>query len=217
MIRVFLYLSATIAAACSTLQPGALRTNENDGQGALVSGCSNVSQTARVEEYVTGFYLTTWGSAWMEGASEGVSAATSNEGAIGDAIRMALIQPEEDGDFVFNELMTSVRPFCRVYAATRADVANAVATILPKLGNPILLSDERAGIFRTGTIDRQHTSARWKDSYLITVEEERMNRIVVRILRSVYIQRDIEYNQGESSGQNEMWIFSQIARQLGEP
>lgn len=212
-IRALLFLSVTLVTACSTLEAGSLRTSENDGQGALVSGCSNVSQTARVDEYETKYYLTTYGSAWLEGASEGMA---SGEGRIGEAIAQAMVRPTNAGGFVFNELMTSLQPFCRVYVATRAEVANAIATALPKLGNPILVSDERAGIFRTDTIDRQHPAARWKDSYLIAVEEERANRVIVRILRSVYIARDTAYNQAESSGQNEIWIFSEIARQLGE-
>jgi hypothetical protein len=210
--------TALIALLAITLLPGTaagermVRTSERDGQGPLIPDCRNVSNVARNEVYRTNSYLSTWGSALLEGATQGLGEGLAGEGEIAEAIRRATVRPSTEGNLVFNELPRRFSPYCRAYTGSRQVIARSVGEILPLLGNPVELSDEDTGIFRTGIIDRRHPMAQWKDSYLITVEEAEPNRIIVRVLRTLYISRDgTTYNRGISSGQNELWIFTQIA------
>lgn len=183
--------------------------------GTKIQGCKNVPESRRVDDYITNAYLTTFGSAFLEGSANGFSEGLGAQGQWTDAVRKAMLHPKVAPDGALLELPLAIQPYCRSYYADRPAVARAVAEILPSLGNKILQSDQQAGIFRTDVIDRQSPAARWKDSYIITVSSEGPERVVVRILRTIYICRDgVTYNQGLSSGHNETWIFTRIADRL---
>jgi hypothetical protein len=184
------------------------------GESVTVKPDCKVAPTKTVKQYITAFYMTTWGSAWAEGATQGFSEGLGRSN-VADAIRRAMLRPQKTAETVFNELPTSLKPHCRVYATDRLAVAKAVASILPSLGNSILVSNVRAGIFKTDVIDREHIAAKWKDSYIITVTEEAESQVRVRVLRTVYISRDkgVTYNQAVPDGRNERWILTQIASQ----
>lgn len=177
--------------------------------------CRNVSSTQTVDSYITNFYLTTWGSASAEGSAQGFGEGLTGQGRAFEAVRQAMLRPQKTQDGLFNELPRSFKPYCRIYDAGRPDVAKAVAEILPSLGNPIITSNQRSGIFATDFIQRQHPAARWRDSYVITVTEEGPDRVVVRVLRTVYISRDgTTFNQGIPDGHNEKWILTQIGNKI---
>jgi hypothetical protein len=185
-----------------------------------IEGCRNVEATERVEEYNPRVPQTTFMSSMMEGATQGFSEGLSPDGRVSEAVRRAVVNPTRENGAVFNELPRSFRPYCRAYDADRALVSRLVAELMNQLGNPILVSDEAAGIFQTAVQQRGARSVTafspaWRDSYVATVEEAGPNRTVVRIFRNVHVARDPGiFNQGVSTGRNEKWLFTQIADRL---
>lgn len=109
--------------------------------------------------------------------------------------------------------LTNPTPFCRNFTADKHAVSNIIATIVPQLGNPIVVFDKENGIFTTSIIERGHLGGRWQDSYSITVTEEQ-GTTLVRILRTLHIRRGGEFRQHPSDGNNEAWILTQISDRL---
>lgn len=201
--------------SCVQLGPD-LRSSEADLQGALVAGCKNVKAGAVLGGYDTGFYRTTWGSAWKEGASAGLAEGlSSNETRVTAAVRAALLKPVGNEERVFVGAFSGPQPYCRVYQSSRKAVADSVANMVRSLGHDMVVSDARKGIFRLGLVERSHRAAKWKEGYIMTVTEERTNRVVLRILRNVYISRaGDDYFQGDSDGHNEAWIMQEVANSV---
>jgi hypothetical protein len=238
--KIFILLSLSIfiinIVGCST--PGALRlrVNKSDGEGPIIPNCQNVSNSTRVDNYITGFYLSTWGSAFLEGASEGMwdglgkempNRVKNRDGLIKYLITQGILQENyssksnklsiDQGQMSlpvnFDSLIFSSPPYCRVYEASALDVSRAISSIITTLGNDILLSDIDSGLFITGFIDRQHKAARWKDRYIIIVENQSPARSVVKILRELYISRkNGPFNKAISVGHNEAWIMTQVSK-----
>ncbi len=210
-----MFLAAVLVAACSAPGTPPLRTSSLDGEGSLIPDCKNVSKRVRVDRYVTEFYLSTWGSAWMEGAAEGFQQGASDglRDAMGKRGPFGGASPPDPNRP--NSLPFPLDPFCTEFRSPYPDVSHAVAGLLPQLGNPILLSDQANGIFETGFVERHHRAARWRDKYLISVEEGH-GRTVVKVLRLLYISRGGSFNQAISVGHNEAWILMQIAARLRE-
>jgi hypothetical protein len=204
-----------LLASCTSLGPQ-LRTNEADLEGILVPGCKNVSKRASNATYHRSSYRTTWGSAWAEGAVAGVDdALTRNESQLTSAVRNALLLPVSNEDGVFKSLVGGIEPYCQVYETNRREAAVAIQDILQSLGHTMIVQDVGRGIFQLGLIDGSHQAAKWKEGYVVTVTEERMNRVVVRILRNIYISRmGSAYYQGKSDGNNETWIMQELSRKL---
>lgn len=204
-----------LLCSCAQLGPD-LRTSDADLQGGLVEGCKNVSVRPVTGGYTTNFYRTTWGSAWAEGAAAGIDEGLSrSESRVSSAVRNALLLPVSNQDRVFNDYLSGVRPYCRTYSANRRNVSLALSGIIDKLGHDVIVNDVDRGIFQLGLIDRSHIAAKWKEGYVATVTEERMNRVVVRILRSVYISRQgSAFHQANSDGHNEAWIMQELGHTL---
>jgi hypothetical protein len=214
-------LIALIIAGCGG--PGAplLRTGADDGDGPLIEGCHNVSSAWRADKYITDFYLSTWGSALVEGSTEGFgdgvrdTAEAGNEVGKGIANFMGI---SGDPSEMIYHLPVQPSPYCKAFAANPQEVSRVVASILPMLGNDIRTADETNGLFVTGPIERRHLMARWRDSYEISVMGESANSTVVRVLRKLYISRSRNvFNQAISVGHNEAWILTQIGDKLNEP
>ena len=179
--------------------PGAplLRTSPDDGEGPMIPNCKNVSAAAKVDDYITGSYLTTWGSVHKE----------ANSAA---SIRYFGIDLTGQGNS---------NSYCRSYAANANQVFETINNILPLLGNKVLRADKDSGKFKTDFIDRQHGMARWKDRYYIFVESINEDETVVRIFREVYISRPYKgdwspYVEAISVGHNEAWILTKIDQLL---
>lgn len=238
--KIVVFLSFTIftinIVGCGTSGALRLRINKSDGQGPLIPKCQNVSSSTRVDNYITEFYLSTWGSAFLEGASEGVweglgkempNRVKNRDDLIKYLIKQGILQENyslkgnkfsiDDGQMSlpvnFDSLIFSSPPYCRAYEASALDVSHLISSIITTLGNDILLSDIDSGLFITGFFDRQHKAARWKDRYIITVENESPTRSVVKILRELYISRkNGPFNKAISVGHNEAWIMTQISK-----
>jgi len=214
LIRHATIVTALLLVACTS--PGApdLRT-EGDASDPLIPNCQNVSPTAHVEQFNTTDYLTTWGSAWLEGAAQGFGEGLSGGGAMADAVHNAVLHPSSGGNAeIFNNLPAFVEPFCRSYDAGVPAVSEAVEQTLQETGYPVQVSNTQTGVFMTGYVNRAQPMALWRDDYVVTVTPAGP-RTEVKVLRSVFISRDgTTYNQGISAGQNETWIFEQIAERL---
>jgi hypothetical protein len=181
-----------------------------DGEGQMIVGCQNVSNKVRVNSYITNFYLTTWGSAVVEGATEGtmegLSSVNRNSGG--------MPKRWKSGETTNPEIL-NLMPFCRRFAAPFSQVSKAAATVLPMLGNPIIKSDIRTGDFETGFIERSHSAARWRDRYFIFIDQDGLQNSIVRVVRQVYIDRSGRtFNQAISVGHNEAWILTRIGDRL---
>lgn len=188
--------------------PGAplLRANEMDGEGQLIAGCQNVSNKVRVNSYITEFYLTTWGSAVLEGATEGAMKGSSSVNQKSGGMPKRSKRGETTNPEILNLI-----PFCRRYAVPFPRASKAAATVLPMLGNPIIKSDIPTGDFETGFIERSHRAARWRDRYFIIVDQDGPQNAIVRVVRQVYIDRSGgTFNQAISVGHNEAWILTRI-------
>ena len=194
---------AILIAACSAPGTPKLRTSNLDGQGLLVSGCKNVSKRVRVDQYITDFYLSTWSSAAIEGAMEGFWEGLREGFGIGT----------NPSPYRPNSLPFPLEPFCMSFRSPAPAVSRAVARVLPHLGNPVVLSDVANGFFETGFVERSHRAARWRDRYMISVEES-SSQTVVKILRILYISRGGPFNQAISVGHNEAWFLTQIIDHL---
>lgn len=184
---------------------------------AWAKGCTVSKPDPKVTRYSTRSYLTTWGSAWTEGAMEGFREGVGSDQASYTAIKLLLREPLVDPEVVFNRLPGKPKPFCRAFTGSRRAVTAIVARLLPELGNPIELSNAKAGVFKTGLIEREHAAAWWQDSYVITVSETGDGQVVVRVLRRVYVSRTQGvFNEGKSNGRNETWILNQIGDGLAQ-
>jgi len=109
--------------------------------------------------------------------------------------------------------------FCRSYSADRPTVSRVVAQMLPQIGNPPKLMDIQSGIFTTEPVARSHVTARWEDSYYITVTEQPEGRSLVRVLRTLHVyrgrQRDTKPTSPiPSDGHNEKWLLTQVGDRL---
>ena len=202
-------LVATFVTACTAPGTPVLRTSSLDSEGALIPGCKNVSKRIRVDQYITEFYLSTYGSAWLEGTMAGFRQGVSE--GLRDTVRTGgllsgMNPPDANRP---NALPFSLEPFCMGFRSPAPAVSHAVASILPRLGNRILLSDEANGVFETDFVERHHRAARWRDKFVISVEEV-SGQTVVKVLRILYISRGGPFNQAISVGHNESWVLTQV-------
>lgn len=212
-------LSVAFSLAGCASSPGSplLRRNVNDGYGQLVTGCRNVSPATPPLSYQTKFYLSTWGSAWSEGAQTGLQSGLK-------------IEPEDRSRARFTkELSWSVlmrtfgfdgnnypfQPYCMLYRAEPNAVAAALRTVLPSLGNAVVRGQEALGIFGTEFLQREHQAAKWRDRYIITIRETEGGGTAVFVFRDLWISRQSSpYVRAESNGENEAWILMRIVGQL---
>lgn len=204
-----------LVAACSAPGTPKLRASADDGEGPLIEGCHNVSRSARVENYQTQFYMSTWASAWLEGATQGFLEGLSDDGAVGAILEASLIPPTVIAGKTYNKLPFPPDAYCRTYDASPRAVSRAVAVIMPLLDNPVTVSDIATGHFETDFKLRQHAAAQWEDRYIIKISGGGPRTTVVYIIRVLYISRDrATFNQGVSVGHNETWILTQIHDRL---
>lgn len=183
------------------------------GDPSAIPNCRNVATDARRDRRPDG-YDTTWNSSLQEGALEGAASGLEQGGVGAALLRPIMVRraPTREGDRVFNHRNEDPAPYCRAFAAPVDQVRRAADAVVGELGNPVRERDRATGIFRTGWRERTD----WRDSYLVVVEAAGEDRAVVRIWRSVYISHSPGvFNQGESAGGNETWMFSRIAERLG--
>lgn len=234
----YLILAALIVlAGCSA--PGTPKMANSQADGEDIPNCQNVSVSNKVDQYITNSYLTTWGSALVEGAAEGYKQEESSLMASlvslvsgSNKINDQAVSKNHRG-VTSNKAPLTALPFCRKYTANFALVADAVSKALLQLDNKVILSNKQKGQFETDYMTRSRdqwnltaeakrkpkslvTSPIWKDKYTILVSQQSPTVTELWVLRSVYINRSGEaFNQGFSVGHNEAWIMSRVAELLG--
>jgi hypothetical protein len=199
--------------SCAAPGTPLLRREDTDAEGPLIAGCKNVSSRYRVNEYETQYYMSTWGSAFLEGATEGISTDATDEVSAGKIVWRAAARMVTGT----KGLTFKPTPFCRAYTAQFYEVVRAVKEVLPLLDNPITVSDEEEGYFETGFVERSHKAADWRERYLLAIDSETPESTVLRIVRILYIQRKQggeRFNQAVSVGHNEAWIMTRVADKL---
>lgn len=207
---------AVTVAGCSA--PGApiLRSSTADGEGEFIAQCKNVSSRYRVDQYITEFYLSTWGSAFLEGAQQGVSEGFDQAVLSMNAARQRLwgFARSAAGSMYRNNdenVLFSAKAFCRSFPASFDKVVYAVEGILPQLGNAIYIRDRSSGYFETHFAMRRHSGAEWRDRYVVGIVPESSGRTVVRVARILEISRlRGPYNEATSVGHNEVWFLTRI-------
>lgn len=212
-ITVFIVL---IISSCAAPGAPTIRTSPNDGMGPMVEGCNNILPPRQLTTYVTAFYHTTWGSAWMEGAQSGLRL-----GLKGEENERKWVQFEKK--FAYDIMMSTFGldgrhppfpPFCTTFRTSTDTIDRALKRILPLLGNEVKSADKRVGLYGTELMDRAHTGAKWRDRYIITVQKSKSKLSVVTVYREIFISRGgTEFEMAISDGHNETWILAQISEE----
>ena len=142
-----------------------------------------------------------------------------------DCIRAAEKERVENYDTAFYHSVSAIftsanpQPWCRTYKADKDKVSKVVMTIMPRLGNPIKTADVANGIFLTDEIERSHSTARWKDSYSITVSASGTGEATVRVLRLLHLYvvgGARRMKPAETDGHNEKWFLTQVGDALAK-
>jgi len=212
---LFIALALT---SCAQRGPS-IRSVASPLQGDLIPGCKNLKDDAQIETLHLGSYRTTWMSALIEGATAGVDEGLARPGgSVADAMRSTTSKPTDSRNTdMLDNLFAKARSFCRAYSADFLDVSRAVDEVMPYLQNRIEIADVESGIYLTENIDREHSGAKWKDSYAIRVIELGEGRTGVEVTRFVYISRmGSPYYGAISDGNNEGWILTRVLKLLSE-
>lgn len=222
---------ALALSGCTNFTKGMIRKSDTDGQGAMAAGCRNVSETARVDVWDTTYYHTSNTSAFREGMAAGLADTQTDTTDIFTATRRIILQPDVNGEKVFENMPSARKPYCRAFAFSQREVAEAVNWVLKRYPMPVKTASIEKGLFVTDLAERKSdlTGAKsdiaslgflakdnsWKEGLIITVTEERSNRTVLRVARRIYISRDENgYFQGQSSGYNEIALMTAVMDRL---
>jgi hypothetical protein len=198
-------LLCLMAAACGAGGPP-VRTDVGDGGGPLLPDCQNLRPDPSDRPFITEFYLSTWGSAWVEGAVQGVSEGLQTGGAVRGHVDPAGVFRVVDRPpgVRTTTLPVAPKPYCRIVAAPAREVRAALEALLASVGRPVVAWSVGGARFETGFAHASHRAARWYDKYAITVDAMSRDTSAVRVLRLLFISRDrTVYNQAYSSGHNE--------------
>ena len=202
---------------CASVYGVKLRSSNDGNEGRFVAGCENLAQSANVASYNTTSYLTTLASAWTEGMSAGLQEGMQESLPEQRGLEVALLSPQKHNDDILIGSLNRPRSFCYPFSVERGVLTDAVQSLLPVLGNPMMTNDAERGRFTTDFIDRSQWASKWKDRYTIEILDFGPSDHVVRVTRSVYISRQgSDYIEASSAGINETWIISEIRRKLTE-
>jgi len=206
---VAMYLAVFLLGCSGSPGSPLIRTGSEDGGGALISDCKNLSNEDKTDDFITGYYLTTWGSATSEGTVAGVESGLNDPD---------ISLSEEQKKQIIDSLQPSSATFCKAFNANPDRLYNIITDILPQLGYNIDLSSKTLGYIRTDYVYRTHdtnSNARWKDRYIIRMQEGINGRTVVKVYRDVFISRRDKgewssYIGANSVGHNEAVILNNI-------
>ena len=230
MDKFAIFIMAAFLYGCAAGPSGPKLRTSADSEGALITGCLNVSEEDDTRDFITNYYLTTWGSATTEGLADD------------------FIEGLEKSDVIYNEsalkrylsrYLPSPNTFCMAYEATPEHIFLIIAEILPQFGYDFKVSSKEAGFIETDFVLSSHQSvkwkcigctesqellkpaARWKDRYFISIDQGENHMVVVKIFRDLYISRRTgdkwsTYNRAISVGHNEAVIINRIKNVLYE-
>ena len=235
--RFPLFLICIFLFGCAAPGTPIIKDTVSDGGGPIIPNCFNVSLGSQAltlpNRFIEDRYLTTWGSAWSEGAREGYrEELDKNElGGSDEALQLfALLNwltrretalsrlresPASTWPEKVNTLADAPTPFCGYFFASSLTVFDLVEKVFQRLDYPMVLVDRKLGVLETGFVERKHRAARWRDRYVVYVNPTLSSESTVIVFRSVYIDRSGNvFNEAKSVGHNEAWIISQVAENL---
>jgi len=213
-------LSVLLLAGCAAPGAPTIRTDPNDGRGPLVADCINILPPTQLTTYDTVFYRSTWSSVWVESAQSELRQGMSSDE---DEKKWVRFKKKFAYDVMMSTFGLDGRrypfpPYCTTFSTSTEAVDTALNSILPILGNTILASDKRTGLYGTEFMNREHPGAKWRDRYIITVHRSTSKLAVVTVFRELYISRGgAAFEMAMSDGHNETWILAQIAEEIGVP
>ena len=190
---------------------------------ASFPGCHFVDPDRPPSAFITDFYLTTYGSAYSEGATAGALSTLPTASGFARPVRLVAPKPFRVGDAQLVPTGGRAPPFCMVLPSdpSRArSAANAARVALNRYGYS---SSAINGGFQTIWHAGTHQNANWLDRYTITVAPADQGQSVAMVTRDIYIERlgpntyvsdgDIFF-EATSVGNNEAWILAYMRRQL---
>lgn len=217
-MRSLLLIATCFLASCVS-SPGSpiIRTNANDGFGYIINGCRNISPNTPRLHYVTDYYLSTWGSAWSEGAQAGIQEglAIQEKDSSKDKFKKRVAAVVLARTLGYDGSLPPEMLFCMHYKASPEKIYSIVEKILPILQNPVSNDVLEEGVYKTKPFEREHTAAKWRDQYAIIVEPTGKNSTEVSVYRDLWISRQGNpYARATSNGGNEAWILQKISKRL---
>ncbi len=184
------------------------------GSNGSVPFCQTISSDTPRTAFVQEFYLTTWGSAYREGAAAGVRDGLNDGSALGAVVLGQLRAPSKyKGQDIF-AIRYDADPFCMAFSAPFAKVDAATSRAFSELRRIGFRTTRNGGevpSYETTFKEGAHRSADWLERFVAAVERLPDGRTVVVLSRGIYIKRDDSgYYQGNSVGQNEAAILTRI-------
>lgn len=203
-----------LAACAAPGQPSMITPTEASAVGEI-DGCQNVSPANAVSDFDTKYYLTTWGSAFLEGASAGVQEALEEKSGPGSIIIGFLTPtPSAYQDTTITAASLPPDPYCMTIDKPASIVERSLQQTFANLaeyGYDYRLLARDPLVVTTNLVSRSHRAARWLDRYTAYASPISSERTALVIFREVYISRDESgYYQGYSVGKNEAWIMARV-------
>jgi hypothetical protein len=209
----------TVILGCSS-GPGAplVRHAPDESAGPFLAYCRNVSSTDQTNTFITNFYLTTWFSAWRESAAAAYTGGLETEPITG--IHMMVSR------FGYSQIPASAI-FCRSYNASTHEAFTLAAELLTNFGYYLIYVSEENGQIETDFVHRERSLSaggpqlhRWKDRFVVAVDQLDPDWIAVRVFRDIHISRCSPrdgcsaYVRATSVGHNEATILNLIGQSL---
>lgn len=171
--------------------------------------CQNVKGSARLPDFNTKFYLTTWGSAAREGAILGVREGLAEGGGVGLIALARLPKPSRVRGAPVIWRQAQPIPFCMRINAPESKVAPALRSSFKELSRYGYRSSRSGEIVSTGFVRREHRAAKWMDRFSGFTYPLPDGGTAVVVQRDILISRqDSPYVQGSSVGQLETWVLA---------
>lgn len=181
--------------------------------------CRFVSPSSSLGDFITSFYLTTYGSAYSEGATAGANIEFEAASDFSAPLRSLAIKP-----FVIqNEQLvptgTTAPPFCMIQPISSLQAQRALSSARAALVGYGYRASAVSGGFRTSWKRGSHASANWFDRYTIVVAPAPVGQSVAMVRREVYIQRagfagsfdeSGYFYEATSVGANETWLLNHM-------
>ncbi len=186
-------------------------------RGPLLEECLNVSMTKRIRSYESRYHHSTETSLAIEIIQIGSRIEYESEGETDSTIKLR----KEFSLALILQLLGldgRERPFehyCMRYEAPAEVVAEVVRKTLPVLGNNIRTDLADIGQYYTDFLEREHTTAKWRDAYVIDIEEIDSKTSAVRVYRSLEMLRGTDkWVHARSDGHNEAWLLQWVRTSL---
>ena len=206
-LGIFVLLAAGLTSCAAPGQPPLV--NRSASSLDALPDCKNVSSNAPMPQFVTEFYLTTWGSAAREGAILGVREGLSEGGGVGLIALARMERPDRIKGSPAIWRTSPPKPFCMRIAAPRDRVERALRSSFGELRAYGYRASRSGEISKTSFVRRSHKAAAWMDRFAGYTYALPEGGTAVVVQRDVLISRKGNpYVQADSVGQLETWIMT---------